>query len=126
MGDDTMRSARCITPGIALAVALSTGGSAALAQGKKPGGGAPTPAQLNPAIAFVAAKGSRQDVFVAAADRADEIALTKSLQPRRGGYLNMGSPAWSPDGAFVAFWVQDWLSSTDAKMRLYAARADGS
>ena len=38
----------------------------------------------------------------------------------------MGSPAWSPDGEWVAFWVRDWLSPSDVKLKLYKARADGS
>jgi Tol biopolymer transport system component len=92
----------------------------------KPGGG-PTPAQLNPAIAFVAAQSSgREDIVVAAADLASEIVLTQSLKPRKGGRLGMGSPAWSPDGKSVAFWVRDWLSPSDVKLKLYMASADGS
>ena len=51
----------------------------------KPIGG-PTPAQLNPAIAFIAAqKTGRQDVVVAAADLGSEILLTGSLQPSAKG-----------------------------------------
>ncbi len=114
--------------GVALLALAATMGlwcfSPALA-GKPVGG--PTPAQLNPAIAFVAAQLSgREDIVVAAADLASETVLTKSLKPRKGGRLEMGSPAWSPDGTSVAFWLRDWLSPSDVKLKLYMARADGS
>jgi Tol biopolymer transport system component len=112
-----------------LAILVSTNGPVeGLAQSKGKGGGGadPAPVVTNPAIAFVAADARRSDVYVAAADRASEIALTRSLEPRRKGRLHMGNPAWSPDGKEVAFWVWDRLSETDIIRRLYIARADGT
>ncbi len=97
-------------------------------QAGKPGGGGPSAAQSNPAIAFVATqKTGRMDVIVSAADLSSEIVLTAKLQPStRGTSRLFGSPAWSADGTKVAFCAQDVVNGIYSKIKLYVAKADGS
>ena len=109
---------------IAVAVGLICSSQASAKKPPKPPPG-PTPAELNPAIAYVqSGKNGVVDVVVAAADLGSHVGLTQSVQP---GGRQFGSPAWSADGQFVAFWAQD--NDADGyplPMMLFVARADGS
>jgi len=79
---------------------------------------------LNPAIAYVQQQtNGMRDVVVAAADLGSQVVLTQSLQKR---YRLYGSPAWSADGMFVAFWSQDYVDRMPTAIKLFVARADAS
>jgi Tol biopolymer transport system component len=85
----------------------------------------PTAAEVNPAIAYVQTqKNGTVHVVVAAADLGSQVVLTQSVQP---GGRQFGSPAWSADGQFVAFWGQDKdANGNPLPMMLFIARADAS
>jgi hypothetical protein len=86
----------------------------------------PTAAELNPAIAYVQASSRGVDVVVAAADLGSQVLLTASVQNTKVG-RQFGSPAWSADGQFVAFWSQDHMDDgMVTQMKLYVAKADAS
>ncbi|NQT11857.1 MAG: hypothetical protein HQ582_03855 [Planctomycetes bacterium] len=114
------RMERCI----AIAVAIGLFCSAETLAKKPPE--EPTAAELNPAIAYVQSSNKGSDVVVAAADLQSQVVLTESVRNTKVS-RGFGSPAWSADGQFVAFWSQDSMGDgMVTPMKLYVAKADAS
>ncbi len=112
---------------IAIAVAIGLFCSAETLAKKPPSPPAgPTDAELNPAIAYVQYSNRGVNVVVASADLQSQVVLTESVQNTKVS-RQFGSPAWSADGQFVAFWSQDHMDDgMVTQMKLYVAKADAS